>query len=287
MNINSIVLAADHNGVELKSVLYNTLKSNGYNVIDLGPYDTQSVDYVDYAYQLGHIIDSGDADRGILICGTGVGMSIAANRFKNVRAALVHNLDSAPRCREHNDANVLCLGSWITAPKAVEEITSIWLKSEFGEGRHVKRVEKLSGARPQTVVFTNGIYDILHAGHIEQLKFARSLGDRLVVAINSDASTRKLKGPERPINSEQDRKKLLQSLQEVDEVVIFNEKRTNRIVREVNPDIVVKGADYTVDQIRINDSIPDHIEIKVFPLLDKQKYSTTSVVEKIKSYVHE
>ena len=287
MNIDSIVLAADHNGVELKSVLYNTLKSKGYNVIDLGPYDNESVDYVDYAYQLGHIIDSGDADRGILICGTGVGMSIAANRFKNVRAALVHNLDSAPRCREHNDANVLCLGSWITAPKAVEEITSIWLHSEFGEGRHVKRVEKLSGARPQTVVFTNGIYDILHAGHIEQLKFARSLGDKLVVAINSDASTRKLKGPERPINNEQDRKKLLQSLQEVDEVVIFNEKRTNRIVREVNPDIVVKGADYTVDQIRTNDNIPDHIEIKVFPLLDKQKYSTTSVVEKIKSYVHE
>ena len=285
MNVKSIILAADHNGIELKSALYNTLKLQGYQVMDLGPYNTSSVDYVDYAYQVGRIIDKGDADRGILICGTGVGMSIAANRFKNVRAALIHNLDSAPRCREHNDSNVLCLGSWITPPKMVEGIVTIWLNCKFGEGRHVKRVEKLSGPKPQTVVFTNGIYDILHAGHIEQLKFAKSLGDKLVVGINSDESTRRLKGPERPINTQQDRKKLLQSLQEVDEVVIFEEPRTNKIVRKVNPDIVVKGADYTVDEIRANDSIPDHIDIKVFPLLNKEKYSTTSVVDKIKSYV--
>ena len=87
-----IVLAADHNGVELKKFLYDYLKSKGYNCIDLGPYNNKSVDYVDYAYQLGNIINSGDADFGILICGTGVGMSIAVNRFEHVRGSLVHNL---------------------------------------------------------------------------------------------------------------------------------------------------------------------------------------------------
>ena len=156
MNNEIIVLAADHNGVELKEKIYNNLKDRGYFVIDIGPYTADdSVDYVDYAYQLGHILNTDDADRGILICGTGVGMSIAANRFKNVRAALIHNLDTAPKCREHNNSNVLCLGSWVTKYRSAQRIVDTWLAAKFGEGRHVKRVEKLSGPRPKTVVFTS------------------------------------------------------------------------------------------------------------------------------------
>ena len=114
-----IVLAADHNGVRLKAHLHKHLTNLGYTCIDIGPYvDNVSVDYVDYANQLSNIVSTGDVDKGILICGTGVGMSIAANRFTSIRAALVHNLDCAPKCREHNNSNVLCLGSWISTPPA-------------------------------------------------------------------------------------------------------------------------------------------------------------------------
>ena len=116
-----IVLAADHNGVRLKVHLHKHLTSLGYTCIDIGPYiDNVSVDYVDYANQLSNIISTGDVDRGILICGTGVGMSIAANRFTSIRAALVHNLDCAPKCREHNNSNVLChdrkMNKWNNIP---------------------------------------------------------------------------------------------------------------------------------------------------------------------------
>ena len=282
--MDNILLASDHNGTSLKSYIYWTLKEWGYNPIDLGPYDKSTVDYVDCAYQLGSIIDKGDVKRGILICGTGVGMSIAANRFKNVRAALIHNIDSAAKCREHNDSNVLCLGSWITTDAATKIILNIWLDTEFGEGRHVKRIEKISKHKPQSIVFTNGVFDILHTGHLETLQFAKSLGDKLVVGINSDSSTKKLKGPTRPINCEEDRKKLLNSLSIIDEVVIFSETGTQNIIKSVKPDIIVKGGDYTAEQVRKQDQVPDHIDIKIAPLLEKEKYSTTSVVEKIKQH---
>jgi len=278
----NILLASDHNGVQLKSFVYNFLKKEGYTPIDLGPYNNGTVDYVDSAIQLGSIIDKGDVERGILICGTGVGMSIAANRFKNVRAALIHNLDSASKCREHNNANVLCLGSWITTEAATETILNLWLQTKFGEGRHVKRIEKISDHKPETVVFTNGIFDLLHKGHLEVLDFAKSLGDKLVVGINSDKATRILKGPDRPVNNEKDRKKILSSLSVVDEVVIFNSVSTYSIIDNISPDIVVKGGEFTAEEIRKRDNIPDHIQIKVAPLLDKVNYSTTKVIERVR-----
>ena len=278
----NILLASDHNGVQLKSFVYNFLKKEGYTPIDLGPYNNGTVDYVDSAIQLGSIIDKGDVERGILICGTGVGMSIAANRFKNVRAALIHNLDSASKCREHNNANVLCLGSWITTEAATETILNLWLQTKFGEGRHVKRIEKISDHKPETVVFTNGIFDLLHKGHLEVLDFAKSLGDKLVVGINSDKATRILKGPDRPVNNEKDRKKILSSLSVVDEVVIFDSVSTYSIIDNINPDIVVKGGEFTAEEIRKRDNIPDHIQIKVAPLLDKVNYSTTKVIERVR-----
>tara|TARA_R110002012_G_scaffold12201_4_gene54521 strand:- start:668 stop:1522 length:855 start_codon:yes stop_codon:yes gene_type:complete len=278
----NILLASDHNGVQLKSFVYNFLKEEGYTPIDLGPYNNGTVDYVDNAIQLGSIIDKGDVKRGILICGTGVGMSIAANRFKNVRAALIHNIDSASKCREHNNANVLCLGSWITTEAATETILNLWLQTKFGEGRHVKRIEKISDHKPETVVFTNGIFDLLHKGHLEVLDFAKSLGDKLVVGINSDKATKILKGPDRPVNNEKDRKKILSSLSVVDEVVIFNSVSTYSIIDDINPDIVVKGGEFTAEEIRKRDNIPDHIQIKVAPLLDKVNYSTTKVIERVR-----
>jgi ribose 5-phosphate isomerase B len=280
----TIAIASDHNGVDLKDFLYNCLKQKNINVVDLGPYNKESVDYVDYAYQMGNIIDSGDIKRGILICGTGVGMSIAANRFKNVRATLIHNLDSAPKCREHNDSNILCLGSWISTPSASELILNEWLSTQFGEGRHVKRVEKISGRKPQSIVFTNGVFDILHAGHLETLKFAKSLGDKLVVGINSDESTKKIKGPQRPINNQEDRKKILSYISLVDEVVIFNDIDTKNIINNIDPDIVVKGGEFTAAEVRERDKIPNHIDVKVASLLNQDIYSTTKVVEKIKQY---
>jgi len=207
-----VILASDHNGVDLKQKVKDYLKEKDILVIDIGPFtDEKKVDYVDYANQLSKIISNKEATHGILICGTGVGMSIAANRNENIRAALVHNQFTAPKCREHNNSNVICLGSWITPYPQVQEIIDAWFDTDFGQGRHVKRIEKLSNSS-EGIVFTNGVFDIIHTGHIELLNFAKSLGKKLIVGINSDASVKILKGATRPVNSQSDRKKVLESL---------------------------------------------------------------------------
>tara|TARA_R110002020_G_scaffold16365_1_gene57837 strand:- start:945 stop:1766 length:822 start_codon:yes stop_codon:yes gene_type:complete len=253
--------------------------------IDLGPYDdTSKVDYVDYANLLSRIVGSEQADCGVLICGTGVGMSIAANRHENVRAALVHNTMTAPKCRDHNNSNVLCLGNWTTTDEENLEILDLWMNTSFGEGRHVKRVEKLSKARKNSVVLANGVFDILHTGHIELIKFSKNLGDYLVIALNSDESVRQLKGPTRPINNQQDRKKMLLSISEVDEVVIFDEIDTKKIIASVNPDTVVKGGEWTASEVRTRDEIPNEIDIKIFDLVSDR--STTDTIKKIHSMPH-
>ena len=276
---NTIVIAADHNGVELKTKLVSKLIELNYVPIDLGPYDSEvSVDYVDYAKQLSMIVGSGSAERGILICGTGVGMSITANRLPGVRAALVHNLETAPKCREHNNSNVLCLGSWITTAEMSTNILETWLNSQFGEGRHNKRLAKLDKGGASKVVFTNGVFDILHTGHIGLLEFSKSLGDRLVVALNDDASVRLLKGESRPINNEDDRKKLLSSIKGVDEVILFDGNLPD-IREKVRPNIVVKGGEWTADEVRKRDSVPDSVEVVIYNLV--KDYSTTSVLKKI------
>ena len=280
--MDSIVLASDHNGVALKEKIKNYLKNNNHLVVDLGPYETENkVDYVDYASQLAEIVSRKDVDKGILICGTGVGMSIAANRFDNVRAALVHNEFTAPKCREHNNANVLCLGSWITDEEQSLKILDAWLTTDFGEGRHVKRVEKLDKSKKQNkIVFTNGVFDILHTGHIQLLKFAKSLGDKLIVGINSDKSVRAIKGDSRPINNQVDRKKILESLTFVDQVVIFDELESKNLLKSMNPNILVKGGEWTKEQVRQRDQVPDEIDVKIFPFV--KDYSTTSTIKKIK-----
>jgi len=274
-----IVLASDHNGIDLKAKIKDFLKEKNINAIDLGPFDiNKKVDYVDYANQLSHIVASADANKGILICGTGVGMSIAANRNEKIRAALVHNQFTAPRCREHNDSNVLCLGSWITPYPQVEEILNFWLETEFGQGRHVKRIEKLS-SRKEEIVFTNGVFDILHTGHIELLNFAKSLGNKLIVGINSDTSVKKLKGESRPINNQDDRKKILESLGAVDQVIIFDDVGPHDLRESLLPDVLVKGGEWTKEEVRERDNVSKNIKIKIYPFV--KDYSTTDTIKKI------
>ena len=142
-------------------------------------------------------------------------------------------------------------------------------------------MEKISEQKPNKIVFTNGCFDILHTGHIGLLKFAKNYGDKLIVAINSDDSIKKLKGDNRPINSENDRKAILQSLDCVDEVVIFDDENPQKIRESVNPDIVVRGGEFTADEIRRRDNIKDNVMIKIFPLIMHK--STTNVITKIKN----
>jgi len=276
-----VCLAADHNGVQTKAKIKSSLVEAGFRCLDLGPFTAErSVDYIDYAQLIGTLIQNGDCDRGILICGTGIGMSIAANKFPKVRAAVVHNYESAGKCREHNDANVLCLGSWIQTDEMNIEICHKWLTEKFGERRHVRRVERIAPDPRGKVVFTNGIFDILHQGHLDLLKWSRNLGDRLVVGINSDASTRTLKGKGRPVNSQENRRAVLQALRFVDEVVIFDELKPTALVEMLHPAIVVKGGEWLAEEVRQQDQIPDDIEVKVFPIVSG--YSSTTIINRIR-----
>lgn len=280
-NNQIVVLGSDHNGVQLKQKAKDLLKSQGYRCIDLGPYNNlQSVDYVDYANQLGEIIKGGDAEWGVLVCGTGIGMSIAVNKIDNIRGALAHNLKSAQKSREHNDANVLCLGAWINDDDINLEIMTTWFGEGFGEYRHVKRVEKMISSPKGTVVFTNGIFDILHTGHIELLRFSKSLGDYLVVGINSDKSTKTLKGEDRPINNEVNRKAILESIQYVDEVIVFDDLKPNDLILTLKPDIVVKGGEWTASEVRQRDEIPEGIRVKIFPLVSN--FSSSNIIAHIR-----
>jgi ribose 5-phosphate isomerase B len=281
MSDTIVCLAADHNGVELKAKIKASLVEAGYRCLDLGPYTSgTSVDYIDYAQLVGTLVQNGDCDRGILMCGTGIGMSISANKLPKVRAAVVHNYESAGKCREHNDANVLCLGAWILSDEENVEISHIWLNEKFGERRHVRRVERIAPDPRGKVVFTNGIFDILHQGHLDLLKWSRNLGDRLVVGINSDASARALKGEGRPINSQDNRRAVLQSLRFVDEVVIFDEPKPTELISILKPAIVVKGGEWLAQEVRVQDAIPEDVEIKIFPIV--KGYSSTTIISKIK-----
>ncbi len=278
--MKTIIISSDHNGVEDKQQLKTYLKGEGYRVIDIGPYNPEiSVDYVDYAAQLSTIVGNKEADRGILICGTGVGMSIVANRFPGVRAVLAHNEITAVKSREHNDSNVLCLGSWLSSQVEMREMSKMWLDEAWGEGRHVKRVEKIDSHTG--IVLTNGVFDILHKGHIELLKFAKLQGDKLIVAIDSDDRVKEIKGDDRPINNEEDRRRILETNMYVDSVVTFKSTKELRTLYDtLCPDVIVKGSEWTADEVRERDIIPESIQIKVYPLVGE--YSTTNTMQKIR-----
>ncbi|MBM3506938.1 MAG: ribose 5-phosphate isomerase B [Alphaproteobacteria bacterium] len=138
-----VALASDHGGFELKELLKKELAAKGYKLLDLGTNSSAAVDYPDYGLALAEAIASGQASRGIGICGSGVGISIAANRRAGVRAALVSDSLTARLCRQHNDANVLCLGARTTGVDVAKDCVHAFLSTQFEGGRHVRRVEKL------------------------------------------------------------------------------------------------------------------------------------------------
>ena len=278
--MTNIVLGADHNGIELKKIIKEYLLEKKFNPIDIGPFNTNKVDYPDYASQAAQIVANKDAQFGILICGSGIGMSIVANKVAGIRAALVHNLQTAPLTKEHNNANILCLGSWVVDHSTSLQIVASWLNAKFGEYRQVKRVAKIDVHPTTKIVFTNGVFDLVHSGHVELLNFAKMLGNKLVVGINSDSSTRLLKGEKRPINKEEDRKNIVQSLRAVDEVIIFDSINTTELINNLNPDIIVKGGEWTVEEVRERDNISDNIEVYVYPF--KEGYSSTNMINMIK-----
>lgn len=139
-----IAIGADHAGFELKELISKIVEDTGHEVIDMGTGSSCSVDYPDYAEAVAQAVSDGKAERGILICGTGIGMSIVANKFKNVRAALCNDLFTAKMSRLHNDANILCMGARVIGKDVAIEIVKIWLDTPFEAERHLKRVEKIN-----------------------------------------------------------------------------------------------------------------------------------------------
>jgi ribose 5-phosphate isomerase B len=142
--IMTIAIGADHAGWTLKESLKAWLLEQGHDVIDFGTHSPDSVDYPDYAAQVGESVAVGKVDRGVLVCGTGLGMAIAANKIPGVRAVACNDLLAARMSREHNDANVLALGGRLLGREAALEILGIWLEIRFAGGRHVQRVDKIA-----------------------------------------------------------------------------------------------------------------------------------------------
>ena len=138
-----IAIGCDHRGFGLKGLIISFLQNEGHSYQDFGCYSTDPVDYPDIAQKVGEAVASGNFDYGILICNTGIGMCIAANKIKGVRAALCHNVFAAQRARQHNDANVLCLGGEDTDTSLALEIVNTFLITDFEGGRHVRRVNKI------------------------------------------------------------------------------------------------------------------------------------------------
>jgi len=142
--VRRIAVACDHGGFLLKQTVLEAIPDEGYEVVDLGTDSTDSVDYPDFAYRLGKLVQTGQVDRGILMCGSGVGASIAANKMRGVYAAVCHDTYSAHQGVEHDRMNVLCLGARIIGPELARELVLAFLMAEFiPEERHIRRTEKV------------------------------------------------------------------------------------------------------------------------------------------------
>jgi len=144
-----IALGCDHGGFELKEYLKIFLKELGYEVVDYGTHSTEIVDYPDIVFPLAKDVAEGKFERGIICCGTGVGVSIAANKVRGIRAANCHDTFSARASREHNNTNILTLGGRVIGKGLAREIVQVWLKAEFIEGRHLRRINKISDYEKQ------------------------------------------------------------------------------------------------------------------------------------------
>ena len=138
-----VIIGSDHGGFNLKNTIVSDLKEKGVEITDFGPESNNSVDYPDFAKPLAEKVAAGEYDKGILICGTGIGMSISANKVKGIRCALVHDTFSARATREHNDSNILAMGERVIGKGLASDIVDIWLNTEFEGGRHEKRVRKI------------------------------------------------------------------------------------------------------------------------------------------------
>jgi len=140
-----IAVGADHAGFPLKASVIQVVQAAGHDVLDLGAFDAEPSDYPDFALAVGRAIQAGQAERGILLCGSGVGASIAANKLRGIRAGLCHDVYSAHQCVEHDDANVLCLGPRIIGPALMAELVAAFLAARFtGEARHRRRLGKIA-----------------------------------------------------------------------------------------------------------------------------------------------
>lgn len=139
-----VIITADHAGVTIRNEVKNLLEEKGIEYVDTGCEGTGSVDYPDYSLPAAERVANGEFDRAILICGTGIGMSIAANKVKGIRCALVHDVYSAKLTRQHNDSNVLAMGERVIGPGLAREIAEVWLETEFDGGRHQNRLNKIT-----------------------------------------------------------------------------------------------------------------------------------------------
>ncbi|MBI5778194.1 MAG: ribose 5-phosphate isomerase B [Planctomycetes bacterium] len=146
-NAGKIAVASDHAGYKTKEMVKGVLKQSGYDFTDFGTNNEDSVDYPDFAFKVAESVSGGEYQKGILICGTGLGMCIAANKIKGVRAVTPYDKFTAEMSRQHNDANILCLGARALKENDIREIVKIWLETPFDTGnpRHQRRIQKISG----------------------------------------------------------------------------------------------------------------------------------------------
>ncbi len=138
-----IAVGSDHAGFEYKKTVLSWLERNGYEINDMGPYNEESVDYPDYARKVAIAVAEGQCDSGVLLCGTGIGVSIAANKIKGIRAALACSPEFASLARQHNNANIICLPARFTDASIIEQTLHNWFMTDFEGGRHEKRVNKI------------------------------------------------------------------------------------------------------------------------------------------------
>lgn len=139
-----IVLASDHGGYDLKEVIKKHLTEKGYEIMDLGTNSEESVDYPDYGVAAGEVVAAGKAEAGIVFCGSGIGICIAANKVKGIRCALLTSVEMAVLAKSHNDANVISLGGRLTPPDLAIQIVDTWLTTDAEGGRHQRRIDKLN-----------------------------------------------------------------------------------------------------------------------------------------------
>lgn len=147
--MSKVLIASDHAGLPGKETVKRTLDQMGIAYEDLGTHSQDSVDYPDYAEQVARRVAAGEAERGVLVCGSGIGMEIAANKIPGIRAALAWNEETAKLSREHNDANIVAIGSRTTPQETIEQITRAFMTTAFAAGRHTQRIEKIKNLEQQ------------------------------------------------------------------------------------------------------------------------------------------